>query len=131
MKKSLDSRERIEELVHSFYIRVKADDLLGPIFNNAQNFSWDTHIPIMVDFWETLLLDAAKYKGNTMRKHIELHQRNPLTKEHFDRWKELFYATIDNEFEGTAVNEAHRRVEAMSALMQYKIEESTKKGFIH
>jgi hemoglobin len=129
-KQALDTREAVMKLVDSFYIKVKADELLGPIFNNAENFQWETHIPIMYDFWETLLFDAAKYKGNTMRKHIELNQRTPLKKEHFNRWKQLFYETIDNEFEGPAVAEAHKRVEAMSALMQYKISESDKRGFI-
>lgn len=129
-KQVLDNREAIEKLVNSFYIKVKGDELLGPIFNNAENFNWDTHIPIMYDFWETLLLDAAKYKGNTMAKHIELNRRTPLLPEHFERWKELFYKTLDNEFTGDAVAEAHRRVELMSGLMQFKIAESMRKGFI-
>lgn len=129
-KRLIDSRDAIEQLVVSFYSKVKADDLLGPIFNNAENFSWDVHIPIMIDFWETLLLDVPKYKGNTMQKHLELNRRTPLTTAHFDRWKKLFYDTIDNEFAGPQVNEAHRRVEAMSGLMQYKIEQSSKKGFL-
>lgn len=129
-KQLLDSREAVELLVNSFYTRVKLDDLLAPIFNNAEFFSWDTHIPIMVNFWETLLLDTATYKGNTMQKHIILHRQTPLTPELFDRWKQLFYATLDEHFEGKNVAEARKRVEAMSALMQYKIQQSEKKGFI-
>ena len=129
-KQPLDSRDAITLLVHSFYTRVKADALLGPIFNNVENFSWEVHIPIMIDFWETVLLDAAKYRGQTMRKHIELHRRSPLLPEHFERWKQLFYETLDSQFEGPQVEEAHRKVEAMSGLMQYKIAESDKKGFL-
>jgi hemoglobin len=109
---------------------VKRDELLAPIFNNAEFFSWDTHIPIMINFWETLLLDTASYKGNTMQKHIALHRRTPLTPELFDRWKLLFYSTLDEHFEGGNVAEARKRVEAMSALMQYKIQQSSEKGFI-
>lgn len=71
-KQKLNNREAIELLVHTFYLKVKQDELLAPIFNNVEYFSWDTHIPIMVNFWETLLLDTATYKGNTMQKHIEL-----------------------------------------------------------
>jgi hemoglobin len=125
-KKLLNSREAIELLVNSFYVKVKADNLLGPIFNNAENFSWDTHIPVMIDFWETLLLDANKYKGNAMHKHMDLHRRNPLNNEHFDRWKKLFYETLDELFEGPGVTEAHRRVEAIGGLMLYKIHEMNK-----
>jgi hemoglobin len=129
-KQLLNTREAIEVLVNSFYKKVKQDDLLAPIFNNAEYFSWDTHIPIMINFWETLLLDTASYKGNTMQKHISLHRKTPLTPELFERWKRLFYATLDELFEGENVLEARKRVEAMSALMQYKIQQSEQKGFI-
>ena len=129
-KQLLNSRAAIELLVHSFYTKVKQDDLLAPIFNNVAYFSWDTHIPIMVNFWETLLLDTASYKGNTMQKHIALHRHTALTSDLFDRWKLLFYATLDEHFEGEKVTEARKRVEAMSALMQYKIQQSGKKGFV-
>ena len=127
---ALDNRAAIEQLVTNFYSKVKKDNLLGPIFNNAENFSWDTHLPIMFNFWETILLDKPKYRGNTIAKHIELHRRTPLNEQHFRRWKELFYETLDNEFEGPNVEKAHKKVEAIAGLMQYKLQESSKKGFI-
>lgn len=129
-KQLLNNREAIELLVNTFYVKVKQDELLAPIFNNAEFFSWDTHIPVMINFWETLLLDTATYRGNTMQKHIDLHRRNPLTAQHFERWKLLFYATLDELFEGPGVVQAHKKVEAMSSLMQYKIQQSEHKGFI-
>lgn len=123
-KRALDSRAAIQLLVESFYEKVKLDDLLGPVFNNAENFDWDTHIPILVDFWETILLDTASYKGNTMRKHIELNKRIPLTTQHFDRWKELFFSTIDNLFEDTNVHIAKRKVHDIAGLMQYRLQQN-------
>ena len=129
-KQLLDNREAIELLVHTFYLKVKQDELLAPIFNNAEFFSWDTHIPIMINFWETLLLDTATYRGNTMQKHIDLHRHHPLTAQHFERWKLLFYSTLDHLFEGPGVIQAHKKAEAMSSLMQYKIQQSEQKGFI-
>lgn len=129
-KLKLDSRDDIALLVNSFYEKVKTDDLLGDIFNNAENFSWDTHIPVMINFWETMLLGTASYKGNTMRKHLELNKRTPLTPVLFERWKELFYSTLETLFEGPAVEAARKKVEAVSGLMQYKINQSALKGFI-
>jgi hemoglobin len=130
MKQLLDSHTAIQKLVETFYIRVKADNILGPIFNNAENFSWDTHIPVMINFWETLLLGTMTYTGNPMVKHIELHKRTPLNQAHFDQWKKLFYETLDTHFEGPNVAEAKRRVEAMAPLMLYKMKQSEQKGFI-
>jgi hemoglobin len=129
-KTQLNSREAIELLVNSFYTKVKADLVIGDIFNNAENFSWDKHIPIMINFWETLLLDTASYRGNTMAKHLELNKRHPLNTAHFDRWKKLFFETLDELFEGPNVDVAKKKAEAMSALMQFKISESAKKGSV-
>ena len=126
----LNNRNAIEYLVNEFYKKVRADELLGPIFNNEENFSWDEHIPVMINFWESVLLGTASYRGNTMQKHLDLNKRAPLTSAHFDQWKKLFYETLDTYFEGAETNIAKKRVEAMAGLMQYKIQESGKKGFI-
>lgn len=130
MIKEITTREDITLLVESFYTRVKDDEVIGYIFRDLEHFSWDTHIPVMIDFWCTLLLDEMAYKGNPMIKHIDLHRRTPLTQEHFTRWKHLFFATLDDLFEGERVNEAKKRVEAMEILMLMKIRDSEQQGFI-
>lgn len=130
MKRAITNREDIEWLVNTFYHKVKADAVIGYIFNDKGGFDWDKHIPVMVSFWETILLDTVTYKGNPMLKHIELNKTAPLQPVHFDRWKALFYETLEEQFEGERVAEAKRRVEAMAGLMQYKIAQSVKPGFI-
>ncbi|MBK7344225.1 MAG: group III truncated hemoglobin [Saprospiraceae bacterium] len=130
MIKEITTRKDITLLVESFYTRVMDDEVIGYIFRDLEHFSWDTHIPVMIDFWCTLLLDEMAYKGNPMIKHIDLHRRTPLTQEHFTRWKHLFFATLDDLFEGERVNEAKKRVEAMEILMLMKIRDSEQQGFI-
>jgi hemoglobin len=130
MKREIINRDDIKLLVESFYSRVMKDDVIGDIFNQVLYFSWDTHIPIMINFWETMLLDTGNYRGNLMVTHIELNKTHPLTPEHFERWKKLFFETLDEHFTGENVTEAKKRVENMEALMQYKIAQSTKSGFI-
>lgn len=85
---------------------------------------------MMVNFWSTILLDELTYKGNPMLKHIELNRRTPLTQEHFTRWKELFFTTLDELFTGERVEEAKKRVTAMEILMLMKIRDSEQRGFI-
>lgn len=116
--------------MEAFYTRVKEDDVIGFIFRDLDHFSWDTHIPIMVDFWSTLLLDEASYKGNPMLKHIDLHRKTPLHQVHFTRWKELFFETLDTHFTGDRVEEAKKRVHAMEILMLMKIRDSEQGHFI-
>jgi hemoglobin len=130
MKKEIENREDIHLLVEDFYTKVMADDTIGPIFTETLFFKWDTHIPVMIDFWETMLLEKGIYKGNTMRVHIELNKKFPLTGIHFARWKKLFFETLDEYFTGAKVAEAKKRVELMEALMQTKIAQSNNPNFI-
>ena len=130
MKKQITSRGDIEFLVDEFYKKVKQDPVIGHIFNEVIQFSWDVHIPIMISFWETILLHKVSYKGNPVLTHVELNRKIPLTKEHFDLWKELFFETLDTYFEGENTAEAKKKVEVMESLMMYKIDQSTNPGFI-
>lgn len=130
MKKGIENREDIRVLVENFYSKVKKDDMLGPIFNDVLVFRWDKHIPIMIDFWETILLEGSSYRGNTMRVHIDLNKIHPLTPAHFERWKELFFETLDEHFTGDKVVDARKRVELMETLMQTKIAQSNNPNFI-
>jgi len=130
MKKPIENRDDVRLMVEDFYEKVKKDSIIGDIFNNTLFFKWDTHIPIMINFWETVLLDGTSYRGNTMRVHIELNKLHPLKAEHFIRWKKLFFETLDGHFTGEKVSEAKKRVELMEALMQTKIAQSTGPNFI-
>jgi hemoglobin len=82
----------IRRLVHRFYGRVRADDLLGPIFN-AQVEDWDDHLAKLCDFWSSVVLKTRRYQGRPMRPHLML----PLQNEHFDRWLLLFERTAQEE----------------------------------
>ena len=131
MKKEIETRADIELLVDEFYKRVKKDEVIGYIFNNAVNFSWEKHIPVMYSFWESMLLDKFTYKGSLMMKHLELDEREQLKPEHFARWKKLFFETLDAFFEGEKADEAKKKVESMEQLMQFKIEQNRKGKLLH
>ena len=77
----------IERLVHAFYERVRADELIGPIFA-ARIADWRPHLKQMCAFWSSVALATGRYTGQPMPKHIPL----PIDARHFDRWLELFEA---------------------------------------
>lgn len=104
----------VETLVHSFYAKVRTDEMLSPIFNAVIKGDWDEHLRKMCDFWSTLLLYTRKYKADPMEKHMPL----PLERTHFERWLTLFNDTIAQLFEGTTANEAKRRAANIARLMQ-------------
>jgi len=98
----------ITRMVHNFYDNIRADALLGPIFE-AHVSDWDVHLATMVDFWESLLLGAASFKGNPMPKHAIIPE---LTAELFERWLALFKKSNDDlghtELTATAQEFANR-----------------------
>lgn len=121
MKKDLTSREDIELLVNSFYSKVRQDELIGPIFNEIARVDWAHHLPKMYDFFEAVLLGIKGFKGNAMETHFKLNEKFPLLPEHFDRWKSLFFATLEELFEGPQTQEATQKVRSIADLMLFKI----------
>jgi hemoglobin len=84
------SEEQIAELVDRFYARVRADEALGPIFKAAIGDEWTSHLARMRAFWSSVMLASRTYKGNPMVAHLNLPR---LTREHFDRWLEMWRQT--------------------------------------
>jgi hemoglobin len=95
-------------MVHDFYRRVRADDLLGPIFNEHVK-NWDTHLQRMVNFWSSMLRGTGAYGGSPMPVHIALPN---LSAELFQQWLKLFHQTIETlpnkPFGAKADSFAHR-----------------------
>lgn len=78
----------IDRLVDGFYDRVRADPLIGPVFNERVR-DWGPHLQQMKLFWSSVALMSGAYHGRPMPKHLPL----PVDARHFDRWLELFEAT--------------------------------------
>ncbi|MGD9842643.1 MAG: group III truncated hemoglobin [Steroidobacteraceae bacterium] len=79
----------IERVVRLFYITVRADTLLGPIFS-ARIPDWEPHLQRMFAFWSSVTLSSGRYHGHPMQKHAAL----PIDARHFDQWLALFITTV-------------------------------------
>ncbi len=88
----------IDRLVRRFYAHVRADALLGPIFE-ARIADWEPHLQRMCAFWSSVALMTGRYHGQPMRVHMPL----PVDAEHFDRWLALFERTAEEVCPGPAV----------------------------
>lgn len=99
--------------------------MLGPIFNSIIQ-DWPGHFERLTDFWETNLLFTGAYKGNPIQVHNEVDRRmnNIISMEHFGRWLQLWYATIDEHFIGKHAENAISRARNISTHMFLKIFES-------
>jgi hemoglobin len=120
MKTDIRNRKDIEELVITFYEKVKSDDKIGYLFNDVAHVNWELHLPKMYDFWENILFYTANYEGNPMAKHKALHEKSTMTKAHFQHWIDLFNKTVDTLFEGPKAEETKNRAMNIATAMMYK-----------
>lgn len=80
----------LARLVETFYGRVRQDDLVGPLFNDAVG-DWPAHLAKLADFWSSVMLTSGRYKGNPVVKHLKHLAR--ITPEMFDRWLAIWRET--------------------------------------
>ena len=113
MLTDVESRSDIDRLMEVFYDRALGDEVIGYIFTDVAKLDLEHHLPIIGDFWESLLFGTPAYQKhgrNPMLVHRELHSKSNLTREHFERWLEIFTMTVDELFSGE--NADHLKIRA-------------------
>ena len=94
-------------LVDRFYEKVRADPMLGPVFNAAVH-DWDEHRRTLVSFWSSVALGTQSYRGSPM----SAHRPHPIRGEHFDHWLELWRETarevLEEDAAGRVIDYAER-----------------------
>ena len=108
----------IKKLVDSFYDKVNQDALLSPIFNDHAKVNWEKHLPIMYQFWSSILLGTYSYTGQPFPKHAFL----PINPTHFAQWLQLFYETVTENFQGPVADEAKLRAANIARIFSNKIQ---------
>lgn len=124
-KISILTTDDVELLVNTFYDKIRADDLLAPIFNERIQNRWPEHLNKMYTFWGTILLGERTYFGSPFVPHAKL----PVDHHHFQQWLKLFNGTLDELFTGEKANEARWRAAKMAEMFEYKIKSIKEQGF--
>ncbi|MBK8351332.1 MAG: group III truncated hemoglobin [Chitinophagales bacterium] len=122
MKHDIQTRDDLFLLVKTFYEKLFADELLQTIFIDVAKIKLEEHLPILVDFWDSILLDGDTYRRNQMEKHTELNKKFRLEKQHFDQWIFLWNQTIDELFIGEKAEHAKFRAKSIADIMSYKMD---------
>ena len=121
-RKDIQNRKDVQLLVETFYGKIRNDKVLGPIFNGIIS-DWDRHLTLLTDFWETQLFLKRKYYGNPVTAHQEMDAKmeHRITSEHFGLWLNLWFATIDELFQGETAWIAKNRAQKMSTMLFMQI----------
>lgn len=114
-------RADIERLVNTFYDKIRADDLLGFIFNDVAKTDWGAHLPKMYAFWETMIFRSGGFVGNPLAAHARLVPLTAMGRPQFDRWLAVFTATVDELFAGENAERIKNAAADMANVIHAKI----------
>jgi len=127
-RKRIDD-EGLGHLVEAFYARVRADEELGPIFNDAIT-DWPEHLRKLTDFWSSVMLTSGRYKGQPVPAHQK--HRSRITPELFERWLGLWAETTDTMMEPAAAralqDKAQRIAQSLQLAMFFRIDAEQSTG---
>lgn len=113
------TESQIEDLVVTFYARIRQHPSLGPIFARVIGEDWTAHLKLMCDFWSSVMLTTGRYKGRPIPAHVRINQQQEGTIEprHFAEWLALFEATARElfapELAASFVEKARRIAESL------------------
>ena len=122
----IENRSDLERLLDLFYKKLLADNSINYIFTDVAKLDIQAHIPVIADFWETVLFQTGTYRKNAILVHTELNKLTALTPTHFQTWLKYFNETIDELFTGPNAILAKQRAESIATIMQIKITQGGK-----
>jgi hemoglobin len=121
LKKDIENRDDLLLLVTRFYEKLLADTSISYLFTAIARIDLPHHLPVLVDFWDSVLFQSDTYHKNAMQPHLLLHQKSPLTDHHFEIWLRYFKATTDELFEGEKAFQIKERATSIATVMRIKI----------
>ncbi len=117
-KTDINSRTDIDQLMVDFYTRAMGDPMIGYLFTEVAKLDLDVHLPVIGDFWETMLFRSGNYTRhgrNPLQVHAALDDLSPLQPEHFERWLEIFAEVVDARFSGPRADFIKMRAQAIAS----------------
>lgn len=120
MKKDIASREDLLILMKSFYEKLLGDSTISYLFTDIARINLEHHLPVLVDFWDSILFQSDTYRKNALQPHLDLHRSSPLTRHHFETWLRYFKESVDEQFAGDNAFIIKERATSIATVMQIK-----------
>lgn len=102
-------------LLTAFYGRVGEEPALAPYF---ATLDMAAHIPVLADFWATIVFQAGRYRRNAFRPHLAMPG---LGAAHFGRWLAVFEATVDAAHAGPHAERMKAMAHRIAFSMQLRL----------
>lgn len=86
---SIDA-QLVDQLVETFYSRIREDERLAMLFAGGMSKDWPEHLEQMKAFWRSLTMQTSEYGGRPVPAHMRMQDLQP---EDFANWLTLFRQT--------------------------------------
>lgn len=129
-KPDITTSAEVRDLIVTFYNRAFRDDLLGTVFVDIAKMDLDAHLPVMCQFWETVLFRTGTYRGNAYIPHADLHAKVELTAPMFERWLKIWGETVDERFAGPRADRARDQAARIAKSIHHRLSLGTHKRTI-
>jgi hemoglobin len=120
-RRDITGRQDLYPLLQQFYSRAFEDELLGPVFVDVAKMDLAEHLPVICDFWHTVLFRSGRYRRNAFTPHLALHTRAQLSPAHFERWLAIWTATVNERHAGPRAEQAKRQARRIARSMSRRI----------
>jgi hemoglobin len=122
MMTDIQSRNDLEKIIALFYQQLTQDEFMYPFFQEiVEENTLESHLSVIVDFWEDILFHTHNYRNNPMQKHLDFHKKMKFSKEHFQRWLSYLNRTIDDHYQGSTSHAMKTRAASIAMVMQTKM----------
>jgi hemoglobin len=111
----INCEKDIKVIVNAFYEKVMKDEQIGHYFSGV---NWSSHLPLMYDFWSSLMFQTGKYSGYPFLKHASL---KGLNADHFKSWIDLFINTVDEHYAGENANVIKQKATQIATVFSIKL----------
>ena len=124
MKKDVETREDLHQILRDFYSRLLSNKTLYPYFEKFRDQEvLEEHLTDLTDFWEASLFYRGNYKKNVMEIHRKIDEGNKLKTVHFEAWLFHFEQAVDKLFSGENSDTLKSRARSIATVMQIKFQE--------
>ncbi|MEM8594038.1 MAG: group III truncated hemoglobin [Pseudomonadota bacterium] len=106
----LDCSEHIAQFVDAFYDALLSSSI-AHVFTDVAKVDLSKHKPLIVSYWEKLLLNSKEYQRHTMNIHRHIYEQYAFSNADFETWLRVFNEVLDAGFSGAKTDQARRTAE--------------------
>ncbi|OYU79532.1 MAG: hypothetical protein CFE23_13590 [Flavobacterium sp. BFFFF1] len=118
----IKTRADLELIMDRFYTSILKNPEINHFFDDVVKVGLEKHLPVIVDFWEQMILKTGNYKSNVFEIHRKINERLPFNKNHFSIWLDNLNRTIDFHFKGNNAEKMKTSALSIATIMQLKLD---------